>query len=131
MILGVVNDEVLGTSSSPIFARRKPSKIDDVESYLNYSLRLAQEWGKHWLQPIQDRLHKACPQLSQDQLNLYNDIAQSAMRLGHDLVYEMAEKESMKTSKEEWQKKLLEEYPWIDKKNVDYLYSTGMYHAMK
>ena len=50
-----VSDEVLGTSSSLMFARRKPSKIDDVESYLNYSLHLAQEWGKHWLQPIQDR----------------------------------------------------------------------------
>ena len=114
-----------------MFIRRKPAKIDDVESYLNYSLHLAQEWGKQWLQPIQSRLHKACPHLSQEELNHYNDIAQAAMRFGYDLVYKMADEDSLKVPKDKWQKQLLKQYPWIDKENVDHLYSTGTYYAMK
>lgn len=114
-----------------MFIRRKPSRDDDRETYLNYALHLAQEWGKDWLQPIQDRLHRTCPHLSREELNHYNVIVQAAMNCGYDLVYELAEQDRMKISKDEWQRNLLEQYPWIDKKNVDRLFSTGMYYAMK
>jgi hypothetical protein len=107
---GSISDGVFGTTGKSVkFIQRKPSKTENRESHLNYSLHLAQEWGKHWLQPIQDRLHKACPHLSQDELNHYNVIAQAAMSFGYDLIYEMSDKDGIEVSKDEWQKKLLEQ----------------------
>jgi len=113
--------------------RRKPSlKNNDENSLLNYTLELAQEWGDDWLKPIQERLGKAYPSFTQEQLENYNTIAQAAMKLGHDLVYNMAEKQGReKINQEQWEASYLSRFPWVDKKNLSHLFSTGMYYAMK
>ena len=112
--------------------RRKPSLKKDGETGLqNYALELAQEWGENWLQPIQGRLSKAYPHLTQQELDHYNSIAQAAMKAGHDLVYSMAENSGKDVNEPGWRQDYLKQYPWVDKKNLKHLFSTGMYYAWK
>ena len=116
-----------------LFRRRKPNIVKEGEEVLlNYALDIAQEWGDDWLKPIQDRLGKSYPSFTIEELENYNTIAQSAMKLGHDLVYSMAEKQGRnKISQGKWEESYLTRYPWVDKKNLSHLFSTGMYYAMK
>lgn len=98
---------------------------------MNYALDLAQEWGEEWLKPTQERLQKAYPNLSQTELDRLNSIAQDAMKFGHDLVYSMAEKEGKNISEGTWHEAYTARYPWVDKKNLRHLFSTGKYYAWK
>jgi hypothetical protein len=74
--------------------RRAPSRKKGEQALLNYALDLAQEWGGDWLKPVQERLRKAYPEMTQDELDRLNSIAQAAMKAGHELVYSMAEQRS-------------------------------------
>jgi hypothetical protein len=115
-----------------LFRRRKPSLRKYGENaLLNYALELAQEWGENWLLPIQERLGKAYPQLSPQELEHYNAVVQAAMKCGHDLVYSMAEEYGKDVSEPNWRETYLAQYPWVDKKNLSHLFSTGMYYAWK
>ena len=115
-----------------LFRRRKPDiKKQGEEALLNYALELAQEWGDDWLQPIQERLSKAYPHFTEEELNKYNSIAQEGMKYGYDLVYSMAGKHGKNTKESEWKASYITRYSWVDKKNLSHLFSTGMYYAMK
>jgi len=115
-----------------LLIRRKPAIMPGNEDSLrNYSLDLAQEWGDFWLKPIQGRLCKAYPHLTPQELDHYNEIAQAAMKYGHDLVYSMAESQGEKVSQSTWQANYSAHYPWVDKRNLSHLFSTGTYYAMK
>ena len=115
-----------------LFFRHKPNReIRDEEAIMNYALDLAQEWGDNWLKPIQGRLAKAFPNISQDELDNYNAIAQDAMQFGHDLVYSMAEKHGNNLDETQWKKEYLSHYPWVNDKNLNHLFSTGNYYAWK
>jgi len=115
-----------------LLVRRKPTLKSGNENLLNnYALELAQEWGKYWLKPIQERMGKAYPQLSIDELNRYNEIAQETMKYSHDLVYSTTNEQGKKISKLEWKKNILSRYPWVDSRNLSHLFSTGMYYAWK
>jgi len=112
--------------------RRKPAILPgNEELLLNYCLDLAQEWGDFWLKPIQDRLGKAYPHLTPQELDHHNEIAQAAMKYGYDLVYSMAESEGKDVSQSIWQANYSARYPWVDKRNLSHLFSTGNYYAMK
>jgi len=114
-----------------LFVRRAPRLGSDDSSLLNYCLDLAQEWGKYWLKPIQPRLKSAYPDLPNAELDRLNEVAQAAMKFGHDLVYEMAEKHGRDFDKSEWTASVLDKFPWVDARNLRHLYSTGQYYAMK
>jgi len=98
---------------------------------MNYALNLAQEWGDNWLQPIQDRLNKAYPNLTQDELNNYNAIAQEAMKFGYNLVYSMVEQQGIHIDDVQWKIEYSSRFPWVDKQNLSHLFSTGKYYAWK
>jgi len=98
---------------------------------MNDALNLAQEWGGNWLQPVQDRLSKAYPDLTQDELNKYNAIAQEAMKFGYDLVYSMVEQQGIFIDDAQWMKKYSSRFPWVNKQNLTHLFSTGKYYAWK
>jgi hypothetical protein len=116
-----------------IFVRRDPKgKSRSEEALLNYSLELAQEWGKQWLKPIQGRLHGAYPELSETECSRLNSIAQAAMKCGHDLVYSMAQSQGKDNINEAaWRQSFKQLYPWVDERNLRHLFSTGMYYAWK
>jgi hypothetical protein len=103
----------------------------DEEALLNYALDLAQEWGDHWLQPIQDRLSKTYPDLTQKELNTYNTVAKKAMHYGYDLVYSMARQHGKNVDETQWKKEYLSRYPWVNDKNLKHLFSIGNYYAWK
>ena len=115
-----------------LFRRRKPNvEKDGEEALLNYALHLAQEWGNDWMQPIQARLGKSYPELSVRELDLLNGLAQEAMHFGYDEAFRLYEQTSGGSNVEEWRKACLSKYAWIDEKNLNHLYSTGRYYAMK
>ena len=112
--------------------RRKPDLERDGENaLLNFALHLAQEWGTDWMQPIQQRLGKAFPQLENDELDRLNNLAQNAMKYCYNTALEMYEKTNGEISREEWNRICLSKYPWIDEKNLTDLLATGRYYAWK
>ena len=110
--------------------KRKKEPYDE-EEILNDGLDLAMAFGKHWLQPIQTRLSKIYPALSEEELNEYNAKVQEAMKFGHSTVYSLAEKDGKDTKPEEFNDIYIQKYPWVNSKNIKHLFSQGMYYAWK
>ncbi len=98
---------------------------------LKIGLSFAMEFGGHWLEPIQSRLAKRFPDLRLHELDEYNSICKSAMECGNKLVYSLLEKGGGEIKYEEWETTALHSYPWVNKKNLERLFSQGMYYAMK
>ena len=109
------------------FRKKEPAN----EDVLNEAFHFAMAWGKDWLQPVQDRLAKAYPQLSKKELDQYNTLAQEVMKFGHAQVYSLAELHGKQTSEKEFAEILLSKYPWVNKKNISHCFSQGMYYAWK
>jgi hypothetical protein len=122
---------ILGRIFRVIFVRRAPNQYADEAALMNYALDLAQEWGEQWLEPVQRRLMDAYPNMSQTEADYLNDAAQKAMKTGHDLVYLLAENSGKNVKQLAWQEMYVKQYPWVDKKNLNHLFSTGMYYAWK
>jgi hypothetical protein len=114
-----------------LFRRRKPATETGEVALKNYALELAQEWGKDWLKPIQERLRRAYPKMSAEEQDRLNALAQDAMKAGHDLVYSMAETKGKDFPEAEWRSAYSARFPWVDEKNLRHLYSTGRYYAWK
>ena len=89
------------------------------------------EFGENWLQPIQSRLTKLYPELTEDELNYYNKTCREAMDIGHALVYDLVQKFGKEDSSKKFTSDFMATYPWINKKNLDHLYSQGRYYAWK
>ncbi len=51
----------------------------DNETILNIALKLTMEFGENWMQPIQNRLSKRFTNLSNQELDNYNDICQKIL----------------------------------------------------
>jgi hypothetical protein len=58
----------------------------DESKILNCGLHLAMEWGENWLRPIQQRLAKRFPQLTQSELYHYDSECRAAMEFGFSLL---------------------------------------------
>ena len=115
-----------------LFVRGAPAANSSEQELKNYALELAQEWGPQWMKPTQKRLRTAYPAMSQSELDRLDAIARAAMVAGHELVYSMAEKSGRKNvDRVQWQTQFTTEYPWVNRKNLNHLFSTGMYYAMK
>jgi hypothetical protein len=124
--------KVLNRILPALFGRRAPPlNSGNDEALFNYALELAQEWGKEWLQPIQKRLQKVYPSLSQADLDRLNTVAQEAMKFGHDLVFTMLQEASEDVDESAWRKTYSARFPWVDEKNLKHLFSTGNYYARK
>ncbi len=124
---------ILNRILDTIFRRPIPDpRAKDDDAVLNFSLELAQEWGHNWLKPVQPRLSKVYPRMSNAELDHFNSVAQGAMKFAHDLVYTLAEELGRDSINEEnWRETVLARYPWIDKRNLKHLFSTGQYYAWK
>jgi hypothetical protein len=91
-------------------------------------------WGESWLVPIQERLSQRLPELSPAQLSDINEICQSAMRAGHDIVKSLAQTRGTPSeypNPEEFKANLLQKFPWIDEVNAGKLFSQGVYYSLK
>lgn len=112
--------------------RRKPNIERDGEAaLLNYALHLAQEWGNDWMKPIQQRLGKAFPNLSDSELDRLNNLAQNAMRHSYNVAYDLYEKTEGGDIRKEWKMACVSKFAWIDDKNLKHLLATGRHYAMR
>ena len=53
------------------------------------------------------------------------------MDFSNKLIYSMVEKNGDKLNQKEWEAKVLHSYPWINRENLNRLFSQGMYYAWK
>jgi hypothetical protein len=103
------------------------------ERILNVGLDLAMEFGKNWLQPIQQRLAKKFPKLSPAELDEYERACREAMVFGHAQVpvqWKRADGQE-KTARRLFDEVVLAAHPWITATNLSHLFSQGCYYAAK
>ncbi len=98
---------------------------------LNIALDLALEWGEDWLEPVQSRLTKHYPQLSAEELDIYNDTVQKVMRFGWEAIEGLDFMNASKAAFEQFKGKVLQTYPWITEKNLSHMFSQSCYYALK
>lgn len=111
------------------FRRRKQPYNEN--QILNDGLDYAMEFGSNWLQPIQSRLVKLYPKLSDIELDDYNSKCQAAMKTGHEQVYALAEESGKDASFEAFVASYSKSFPWVSDKNLKHIFSQGMYYAWK
>ena len=92
---------------------------------------MAMEFGKNWLQPIQERLSKKYHHLNAEELEQYNAMCQAAMSFGHEIVYALAEEHGKEAKYDQYEPIYTQHYSWVNKKNLSRLFSQGMYYAWK
>ena len=99
----------------------------------NAGLDMAMEFGKNWLQPIQERLHVRFPQLSEADLDECNEQCQATMKFGHLELRECwrAANSQKNAAFELFRNRVLELYPWVSAANLAHLFSQGCYYAWK
>jgi hypothetical protein len=107
--------------------------IDPIynEEILNAGLNLAMEWGEDWLKPIQQRLARKYPGLTEEELNSYNEICRKAMKLSHSGIEDLSNKYGIDVPYEFFVKHIQGKLPWITEKNLSRAYSQGMYYIRK
>lgn len=100
---------------------------------LNEGLAMAMEFGTNWLQPIQKRLAKKYPQLSQAELDEYDRVCREAMNFGHTQLgacWREADSEQ-RQAVQFFRRDVLARYPWISDANLSHLFSQACYYAHK
>src|SRR5688500_5150846 len=89
------------------------------------------EWGPDWNQPVQARLARRYPRLTEPELDAYETVCRTAMTWAHRLVPEHwnavggDEAEALRRFKA----RVLTQYPWISGKNLKRLWTQGRYYA--
>lgn len=111
--------------------RNAETAADPRNDLLNEGLHLAMAWGEDWLKPIQARLAGRHPELSEGELDEIDAICRTAMRFGHDAVYDLALKSGTSTKREDFDPIMSARYPWVDRRNLAQLFNQGMYYAWK
>lgn len=99
---------------------------------------MAIEFGKHWLQPIQERLSKKFPHLSEEELDNYDQICRVAREIGSKDVYDKLSSicDSGGTIKENdledgFNQYMISQYPWISSENLRALFKQSCYYAWR
>ena len=111
-----------------LFGKRQPYNTEEI---LNDGLELSLAFGKNWLQPIQGRLKRYYPALSNQELDYYNEICQNARRTGHVKMCDVAGKSAQLMSLGEFTNFLKQEYPWASAKVIKAVYNQGLYYVYK
>jgi hypothetical protein len=105
---------------------------------LNTGLDLAMEFGPDWLSPINARMSVKYPLLNEKDLELYDTICRSAMREGHQFVYDTLEQLAKNKNKIDnphllslLSGFLKPKYDWISEEVMGRLMGQGIYYAYK
>ena len=108
------------------------------EDILNQGLYMAMEFGGNWLQPVDVRLKLKFNHLSDNRVSAYDVICRKALDQGHSFVMTSLVKlaEEGKTVggaefKDQFDNYIKAGFVWINKANLEQLYSQGVYYAWK
>ncbi len=95
---------------------------------LNHALDMSLEWGENWLQPINDRIRAAHPELTADEAQTLDNWCIEA----REFAYAEVEKWYAREVEDKAQRAMettRQKYPQIDEHNLSHLYNQGMYYA--
>ncbi|UTW65368.1 hypothetical protein KFE94_11960 [bacterium SCSIO 12643] len=106
-----------------------------LDEILNSGLNLSMEFGKNLRQPINNRLIKLFPNLSNSQLEMYNSECSCARDYGLNLIYDLYSKNTWKVDgkkiENEFCNNFKNKYPWVSDSNLVRLFNQGSYYACK
>ena len=109
--------------------RSKPINVNKFSTEtLNIALNLSLKWGEDWLKPIQVRIQKLFPEITDDEADTLNRWCIEAREYAFALVeeeYPLVMAHQTGTAME----RVKEKYPQIDEHNLATLYNQGMYYA--
>lgn len=89
------------------------------------------DWGDDWLAPIHARLRERHADLNPAELDALNETCQSAMRLGHEIVYARLQSGAEPPSVETFAVIVRSDHPWVDRDNLARLLNQSVYYAAK
>jgi hypothetical protein len=119
---------------SNLFTKVRPSR----EEILNDGFAMTMEFGKNWLQPINDRLKDKFGFLAEQEIELYSGICRDARNDSSDFVLNTLGKvfDSGETIKDsdfriEFENHILQKFDWVNKSNLNRAYSQGMYYSWR
>jgi hypothetical protein len=112
---------------------KKDEPVNADPEILNMGLDLAMEWGPNWLAAIQPRLAERHPELTAEELDVYETACRNAMNWGHAQVPEhlQAANRDQDEAFRRFEAAARERYPWISEKNLSHLFCQGCYYAWK
>ncbi|WP_300597551.1 hypothetical protein [Niabella sp.] len=108
--------------------------MDLNDDLLNKALALSMEWGENWLLPVNERLSKIYPGLADNELIGCNDLCAEINKNAHELVCENPVLDGSEIGFmdfEMFSTQLLKKFGWINKGNLQRLYSQSCYYARK
>lgn len=118
--------------------RERASAVPDAptaaDALKNLALELALAWGKGWLQPIQNRLAVAAPELDPAQLDALNALAQRAMRAGWTAMeglLRIRQGVPVVPDLDDFRVALGPDFSWIDASRLSRLHSQSAYYALR
>ncbi len=98
---------------------------------LNTGLELALEWGENFGKPIGPRLAVLFPKLSPEQLEAYEKICQEAKYFAFEVLYKLYENGHKDPSTQQYDRPVLDKYPWVSNENLSRLLTQGRYYAWR
>ena len=101
---------------------------------LNNGLELHLEFGENWLTDIDDRLSEKFPGLSKYDLRKCDNLCRKTAKIANSFVCNNPIKEKGKVKfidSSDFKIYMLNQYDWINEKNLSHLYSQSCYYAMK
>lgn len=108
----------------------KPHRRGDAfsDELLNYALKLTTEWGENYGKPINDRILRLFPELSDDEISSLTKISREAEYYIYDLA---AQELDGKIHENDIVPLAREKFAWLDRENAARLANIGMYYARK
>ena len=101
---------------------------------LNHAMGLSMEFGENWLMDFKERLKDKFPEITNTQLKHCDALMRKANKFAHDFVRKYPVKNGNEISfisYSEFESHILDKYQWIDKENLNTLYSQSCYYALK
>lgn len=108
----------------------KPHHRGDTfsDELLNYALKLTTEWGENYGKPINERILRLFPELSDDEINQLTKLSREA----EYYIYDLATQElDGKIHENEIIPLAREKFTWLDRENTARLANIGMYYARR
>ncbi len=108
----------------------KPHRRGDAfsDELLNHALKLTTEWGENYGKPINDRILRLFPELSDDEIAELTKLSREA----EYYIYDLATQElDGKIHENDIIPLALERFSWLDRENAARLANIGMYYARR
>lgn len=101
---------------------------------LNIGLDFSMEFGKNWLNPINQRLKNKFPDLTSVELEKCNNICKKVNKIANNFIFDNPVKNTTELTFvdfSEFENFMKQDFDWISKKNLKRLYNQSCYYAYK